>query len=127
MVLTHITLSTANRWLLAFRNFDMIRYYKGKPPVSVPTDRGSGEGYVVPSKTAAGSTIQFLPTDCCQELLAVYTDGFHAYEPHARMTQPPVNTLLAATVSMLIESPYYHSLPRATILFTLIRSMLATN
>jgi transposase-like protein len=40
-----------------------------KPPVFILVDRGSGERYVIPAKAATESTI------------AVYTDGFRAYEP----------------------------------------------
>ena len=45
------------------------------------TDRGSGERHVVPAKVVDEPTIRLLLTNHQQESLAVYTDGFRAYEP----------------------------------------------
>ncbi len=55
-------------------------YDKDKPPVFILADRGTGERYVIPAKAADESTIRLLLTDCHQESLTVYTDGFRAYE-----------------------------------------------
>ncbi len=44
-------------------------------------DRGSGETYVHPAKTANESTIRLLLLTRQQESVTVYTDGFRAYEP----------------------------------------------
>ncbi|MDZ7764846.1 MAG: IS1595 family transposase [Melioribacteraceae bacterium] len=56
-------------------------FAEDKPPVFVLADRGSGERYVVPAKTATESTIRLLLADRQQESLTVYTDGFRAYDP----------------------------------------------
>ncbi|CDK38115.1 IS1595 family transposase [Halorubrum sp. AJ67] len=56
-------------------------FAEDKPPVFVLADRGSGERYVVPAKTATESRIRLLLADRQQESLTVYTDGFRAYEP----------------------------------------------
>ena len=56
-------------------------FAEDKPPVFVLADRGSGERYVVPAKTATESRIRLLLADRRQESLTVYTDGFRAYEP----------------------------------------------
>ena len=56
-------------------------YDKDKPPVFILADRGTGERYVIPAKTADESTIRLLLANRQQESLTVYTDGFRAYEP----------------------------------------------
>jgi len=56
--------------------------YEGdKPPVFVLVDRGTGERYVVPAKSADGSTVRLLLANHEEESLTVYTDGFRAYDP----------------------------------------------
>ena len=56
--------------------------YEGdKPPVFVLVDRGTGQRYAVPAKTADESTIRLLLADRQQESLTIYTDGFQAYDP----------------------------------------------
>lgn len=47
----------------------------------VLVDRGTGQRYVVPAKTADESTIRLLLAGSQQESLTVYTDGFRAYDP----------------------------------------------
>lgn len=44
-------------------------------------DRGTGQRYVVPTKSADESTVRLLIADREEESLAVYTDGFRAHEP----------------------------------------------
>ncbi len=56
-------------------------YHDDKPPVFILVDRGSGDRYVIPAKSADESTIRLLLADRQQESLTVYTDGFRAYEP----------------------------------------------
>lgn len=56
--------------------------YKGdKPPVFTIVDRGTGQRYVVPAKSADESTVRLLLSDHEEESLTVYTDGFRAYDP----------------------------------------------
>ena len=56
--------------------------YEGdKPPVFVLVDRGTGQRYAVPAKTADESTIRLLLAVSQQESLTIYTDGFQAYDP----------------------------------------------
>jgi transposase-like protein len=49
--------------------------------VFVLADRGTGECYVVPAKSADGSTARLLLADHEEESRTVYTDGFRAYDP----------------------------------------------
>lgn len=56
-------------------------YDQDKPPVFVLADRGSGQRYVIPSKSADESTVRLLLDDHEVESLTVYTDGFRAYDP----------------------------------------------
>jgi len=56
-------------------------YDKDKPPVFTLVDRGSGQRYVVPSKSADESTVQLLLGERQEESLTVYTDGFRVYDP----------------------------------------------
>jgi transposase-like protein len=44
-------------------------------------DRGSGQRYVVPAKSATESTVRLLLDNHDEESLTVYTDGFRAYDP----------------------------------------------
>ena len=44
-------------------------------------DRGTGDRYVVPAKSADESTVRLLLADREEESLTVYTDGFRAYDP----------------------------------------------
>ncbi|EMA43967.1 Insertion element protein [Halobiforma nitratireducens JCM 10879] len=46
-------------------------------------DRGTGERYVIPTKSADESTIRLLLANHEKEPLTVYTDGFRAYDPLA--------------------------------------------
>ena len=56
--------------------------YEGdKPPVFTIVDRGTGQRYVVPAKSADESTVRLLLGDHEEESLTVYTDGFRAYDP----------------------------------------------
>ena len=56
--------------------------YEGdKPPVFTIVDRGTGQRYVVPAKSANESTVRLLLADHEEESLTVYTDGFRAYDP----------------------------------------------
>ena len=56
--------------------------YEGdKPPVFVLIDRGTGERYVVPAKSADGSTVRLFLANHEEKSLTVYTDGFRAYDP----------------------------------------------
>ncbi|WEL24883.1 IS1595 family transposase [Haloferax volcanii] len=56
--------------------------YEGdKPPVFTIVDRGTGQRYVVPAKSADESTVRLLLADHEEESLTVYTDGFRAYDP----------------------------------------------
>ncbi|ELZ86033.1 ISH4-type transposase [Haloferax elongans ATCC BAA-1513] len=56
--------------------------YEGdKPPVFTIVDRGTGQRYVVPAKSADESTVRLLLADHEEESLTVYTDGFRAYNP----------------------------------------------
>ena len=55
-------------------------YAGDKPPVFTLVDRGSNR-YVIPAKSANESTVRLLLDNHEQESLAVYTDGFRAYEP----------------------------------------------
>jgi len=55
--------------------------YEGdKPPVFTIVDRGTGQRYVVPAKSADESTVRLLLADHEEESLTVYTDGFRAYD-----------------------------------------------
>ncbi len=56
-------------------------YDDDKPPVFTLVDRGSGQRYVVPAKSADESTVRLLLGDREEEPLTVYTDGFRAYDP----------------------------------------------
>ena len=56
-------------------------YGGDKPPVFVLVDRGTGQRYAVPAKTADESTIRLLLAVSQQESLTIYTDGFRAYDP----------------------------------------------
>jgi len=56
--------------------------YEGdKPPVFTLVDRGSGQRYVVPAKSADKATVRLLLDNHEKESLTVYTDGFRAYDP----------------------------------------------
>ncbi|OYR69597.1 IS1595 family transposase [Halorubrum ezzemoulense] len=56
--------------------------YEGdKPPVFTLVDRGSGQRYVVPAKSADEATVRLLLDNHKKESLTVYTDGFRAYDP----------------------------------------------
>jgi len=56
--------------------------YEGdKPPVFTIVDRGTGQRYVVPAKSADESTVRLLLGNHEEESLTVYTDGFRAYDP----------------------------------------------
>ncbi|WP_435197723.1 IS1595 family transposase [Natronomonas sp. EA1] len=56
--------------------------YEGdKPPVFTLVDRGSGQRYVVPAKSADEATVRLLLDNREKESLTVYTDGFRAYDP----------------------------------------------
>jgi len=56
--------------------------YEGdKPPVFVLVDRGTGERYVAPAKSADRSMVRLLLADREEEPLTVYIDGFRAYDP----------------------------------------------
>ncbi|SEP23082.1 Transposase and inactivated derivatives [Halogranum amylolyticum] len=56
--------------------------YEGdKPPVFTIVDRGTGQRYVVPAKSADESRVRLLLADHEEESLTVYTDGFRAYDP----------------------------------------------
>lgn len=52
-----------------------------KPPVFTLVNRGSGQGYAVPAKSADESTMRLLLDTCEEESVTVYTDGFRAYDP----------------------------------------------
>jgi transposase-like protein len=56
-------------------------YAGDKPPVFTIVDRGTGDRYVVPAKSADESTVRLLLADRQQESLTIYTDGFRAYGP----------------------------------------------
>jgi len=56
-------------------------YAEDKPPVFTLVDRGSGQRYVVPAKSADESTVRLLLGNREEESLTVYTDGFRAYDP----------------------------------------------
>ena len=56
-------------------------YAEDKPPVFTLVDRGSGQRYAVPAKSADESTVRLLLGDPEEESLTVYTDGFRAYDP----------------------------------------------
>ncbi|MDS0243979.1 MULTISPECIES: IS1595 family transposase [unclassified Haloferax] len=56
-------------------------YGGDKPPVFTIVDRGTGQRYVVPAKSADESTVRLLLGDHKEESLTVYTDGFLAYDP----------------------------------------------
>jgi len=56
-------------------------YDTDKPPVFTLVDRGSGQRYVVPAKSADESTVRLLLGERQEESLTVYTDGFRAYDP----------------------------------------------
>ncbi|WP_435363833.1 IS1595 family transposase [Haloarchaeobius sp. DYHT-AS-18] len=56
-------------------------YTEDKPPVFTLVDRGSGQRYIVPAKSADESTVRLLLGDREEESLTVYTDGFRAYDP----------------------------------------------
>lgn len=55
--------------------------HENKTPVFILADRGTGDRYVVPAKTADESTIRLLLVISQQESLTIYTDSFRAYEP----------------------------------------------
>ncbi|RJT07172.1 IS1595 family transposase [Halococcus sp. IIIV-5B] len=56
--------------------------YEGdKPPVFTLVDRGSGNRYAIPAKSADESTVRLLLAGREKEPLTVYTDGFRAYDP----------------------------------------------
>jgi len=52
-----------------------------KPLVFTLVDRGTGQRYVVPAKSADESTVRLLLETHEEESLTVYTDGFRAYDP----------------------------------------------
>ncbi|MFC6770404.1 IS1595 family transposase, partial [Halorubrum pallidum] len=56
-------------------------YDQDKPPVFVLVDRGSGQRYVIPAKSADEATVRLLLGNHEKESLTVYTDGFRAYDP----------------------------------------------
>ncbi len=56
-------------------------YEEDKPPVFTLVDRGSGQRYVVPAKSADEATVRLLLDNRETESLTVYTDGFRAYDP----------------------------------------------
>ena len=56
-------------------------YEEDKPPVFTLVDRGSGQRYVVPAKSADEATVRLLLDNHKKESLTVYTDGFRAYDP----------------------------------------------
>jgi transposase-like protein len=56
-------------------------YEQDKLPEFILADRGTGDRYVLPAKAADESTIRLLLANPNKESLAVYTDGFRAYEP----------------------------------------------
>ncbi|GAB7091430.1 IS1595-like element ISH4 family transposase [Halorubrum luteum] len=56
-------------------------YEEDKPPVFTLVDRGSGQRYVVPAKSADEATVRLLLVVVEKESLTVYTDGFRAYDP----------------------------------------------
>jgi transposase-like protein len=56
-------------------------YDGDKPPVFTLVDRGTGQRYVVPAKSADESTVRLLLENHEEESLTVYTDGFRAYDP----------------------------------------------
>ena len=56
-------------------------YEQDKLPVFILADRGTGDRYVIPAKAADESTIRLLLANREEESMAVYTDGFRAYEP----------------------------------------------
>ena len=58
-------------------------YNQDKPPVVTIVDRGTGDRYVIPAKSADESTIRLLLANREKEPLTVYTDGFRAYDPLA--------------------------------------------
>jgi transposase-like protein len=56
-------------------------YDEDKPPVFTLVDRGTGQRYVVPAKSADESTVRLLLENHEEESLTIYTDGFRAYDP----------------------------------------------
>jgi transposase-like protein len=56
-------------------------YAEDKPPVFMIVDRGDGQRYVIPAKSADESTVRLLLATREEESLTVYTDGFRAYDP----------------------------------------------
>ncbi|ELZ06287.1 Insertion element protein [Natrialba chahannaoensis JCM 10990] len=56
-------------------------YEQDNPPVFTIVDRGTGNRYVIPAKSADESTIRLLLANREKEPLTVYTDGFRAYDP----------------------------------------------
>ena len=56
-------------------------YDGDKPPVFILVDRGTGQRYVIPAKSADESTVRLLLAGREEESLRVYTDGFRAYDP----------------------------------------------
>ncbi|CAI50814.1 ISH4-type transposase ISNph2 (plasmid) [Natronomonas pharaonis DSM 2160] len=56
-------------------------YEEDKPPVFTLVDRGTGQRYVVPAKSADEATVRLLLENHEKESLTVYTDGFRAYDP----------------------------------------------
>ena len=56
-------------------------YDGDKPPVFILVDRGTGQRYVIPAKSADESTVRLLLAGREEESLRVYTDGFRTYDP----------------------------------------------
>ena len=56
-------------------------YDGDKPPVFILVDRGTGQRYVIPAKSANESTVRLLLAASEEESLRVYTDGFRTYDP----------------------------------------------
>jgi len=56
-------------------------YEEDKSPVFTLVDRGTGQRYVVPAKSADEATVRLLLDNHKKESLTVYTDGFRAYDP----------------------------------------------
>ena len=56
-------------------------YDGDKPPVFILVDRGTGQRYVIPAKSANESTVRLLLAGREEESLRVYTDGFRTYDP----------------------------------------------
>ena len=56
-------------------------YERDKPPVFILADRGTGQRYVTPAKSADEPTVRLLLAASEEESLTVCTDGFRAYDP----------------------------------------------